>query len=125
MPCLVDTDILIDLLRQREGAAEYLDSLANWSLSVVSGMELVAGAKSKREFAQIDNILSLYSALPLSAEIGELGYNLMKSYAKSHGLDPDDALIAATAIHEGRKLATKNGKHFEGIGALEVAAPEY
>ena len=42
MSYLVDTDILIDFLRQQKGAAEYLDSLGDWSLSVVSGMELVA-----------------------------------------------------------------------------------
>jgi len=125
MAYLVDTDILIDFLRQQKGVAEYLDSLGDWSLSVVSGMELVAGAKDRKEVSEIDIILSAYSAQPLSAEIGELGYNLMKSYAKSNGLDPDDALIAATAIHEGRKLATKNRKHFEGIGALQIEAPEY
>ena len=48
MSYLVDTDILIDFLRQKEAAADYLDSLGDWSLSVVSGMELVAGALDKR-----------------------------------------------------------------------------
>jgi len=39
---LVDTDILIDYLRRQEAAADYLDSLGEWSLSVISGMDLVA-----------------------------------------------------------------------------------
>ncbi len=49
----------------------------------------------------------------------------MKQHAKANGLDPCDALIAATAIYEGLKLTTKNDKHFRGIEALEIEVPEY
>jgi len=49
----------------------------------------------------------------------------MKAHAKANGLDPCDAMIAATAIYEGLKLSTKNGKHFRNIEALEIETPEY
>jgi predicted nucleic acid-binding protein len=49
----------------------------------------------------------------------------MKTYAKSEGLDPSDAMIAATAIHEGLKLSTKNKKHFARIKGVEIDAPSY
>ena len=58
MPYLVDTDILIDFFRKNEPAIDYLDSLGDWSLSVITGLELIAGAKDKREVAEIDNVLS-------------------------------------------------------------------
>lgn len=125
MAYLIDTDILIDYLRRQEAAADYLDSLDEWSLSVVSGMELVAGALDKDEVREIDIILATYQAAPTSAEIGQLAYNLMKTYSKSNGLDPCDAMIAATAIYEGFKLSTKNDKHFRDIGGLEIEVPEY
>ena len=58
MAHLIDTDILIDYLRHQESAADYLDSLAEWSLSVVSGMELAAGALDNDEVRVIDTILA-------------------------------------------------------------------
>ena len=119
---LVDTDILIDYLRHQEAAADYLDSLGEWSLSVVSGMELVAGALNNDEVREIDTVLATYRASPVSAEIGQLAYNLMKTYSKSC-LDPCDAM--ATAIYEGFKLSTKNDKHFRDIGGLEIEVPKY
>ena len=45
MPYLVDTDVLIDLTRNNQGAIEYIDSLRNdWSISTISGLELIVGA---------------------------------------------------------------------------------
>lgn len=125
MAYLVDTDILIDFLRRQEAAADYLDSLGEWSLSIVSGMELVAGALDKNEVREIDIILGTFQAVPVSAEIGQLAYNVMKMYSKSNGLDACDAMIAATAIYQGLKLSTKNDKHFRDIGGLEIEVPEY
>jgi predicted nucleic acid-binding protein len=49
----------------------------------------------------------------------------MKTYAKSEGLDASDAMIAATAIHEGLKLSTRNKKHFAGIRGLDIDVPDY
>jgi hypothetical protein len=70
-------------------------------------------------------MLASYRAIPLSEDIGQLAYNLMKSYSKSHNLEPQDALIAATAIQEGLKLTTLNRKHFGAIGELEIEVPAY
>jgi predicted nucleic acid-binding protein len=125
MPYLVDTDILIDFFRKKEPAVDYLDSLGDWSLSVITGLELIAGAKDKREVAEIDNVLVIYDAIQVVPEISQLAYNLMKRYSKANGLDPCDALIAATAIYEGLKLSTKNEKHFKNIEALEIESPRY
>jgi predicted nucleic acid-binding protein len=122
---LIDSDILVDFFRQNASAMNYLDSLGDWSVSIVTAMELIAGAKNKQEAAGIETTLGAYRIFSLSEDIGNLGYNLMKSYAKSDGLETPDALIAATAIHEGLKLATTNRKHFENIGALEIEVPEY
>lgn len=46
---LVDSDILIDGLRKKQAAADYLDSLGDWSYSIASAMELFAGARNKQE----------------------------------------------------------------------------
>lgn len=50
---------------------------------------------------------------------------LMKTHAKSDGLLPVDALIAATALHEGVRLSTKNRKHFRNMEGLDLEVPAY
>jgi hypothetical protein len=88
-------------------------------------MELVAGAKDNREVREIDLLLAAYRTIPISEDVGQLAYNLMKSYSKSHNLETSDALIAATAVQEGLKLSTLNRKHFGAIGGLEIEVPDY
>ena len=68
---------------------------------------------------KLEKILNDYREMPLSQEIGARARQLMKTHAKPHGLLPLDALIAATALYEGVRLATKNKKQFrniEGVG---------
>ena len=45
--------------------------------------------------------------------------------AKSDGLRTFDALIAATAIEDGFTLVSKNRKHFQMIGDLNLEVPIY
>jgi predicted nucleic acid-binding protein len=48
MAYLVDTNIIVDVTRGNAGAADYLDSLADaWSISVITCLELLAGARTQ------------------------------------------------------------------------------
>jgi hypothetical protein len=53
-----------------------LDSLDDWSVSVVTGLELIAGAKDKREVAEIDLTLGAYRIAPTNSEIGQFADNI-------------------------------------------------
>lgn len=66
-----------------------------------------------------------YREMPLSQEIGSKGRELMRTHSKPDGLLPIDALIAATALHEGVRLSSKNKKHFRNIDGLDLEVPEY
>ena len=126
MPYLVDTDILIDVSRNNEGAIDFLDQLDDsWSMSIITALDLIVGARNKKEVTQIDQLIAVYSAIPLTAEIGNSSYGLLRQFAKSHGLRVFDSLIAATAIEENLTLATKNKKHFQMIGNLKLEVPSY
>ena len=126
MPYLVDTDVLIDFSRNNEAAINFLDQLgASWSVSIITALELVVGARNKREVTQIDQLVAVYSAIPLTAEIGNSAYGLLRKFAKSHGLRVFDSLIAATAIEEDLTLVTRNKKHFQMIGNLKLEIPSY
>ena len=88
-------------------------------------MELIVGARDKRELATIDSFLALYTVVPLSDSIGTRAYQLLKAYAKSHGLHVFDSLVAATAIEKALTLVTLNRKHYQMIEGLLLEVPDY
>ncbi len=126
MPFLVDSNVLIDVSRGNAAAIGYVDALTEpWVLSQATALELIVGARDKRDLAVIDGFLSLYSIVPLSDRIGKRAYELLKTYAKSHGLHVFDSLIAATAIENGFTLLTLNRKHYQMIDGLMIQVPDY
>ncbi len=124
MPYLVDTDVLVDVSRNNQAAIDFLDQLDDsWSLSIITALELIVGARNKKEVTQIDQLVAVYSAIPLTTEIGNSSYGLLRKFAKSHGLRVFDSLIAATAIEENLTLLSKNKKHYQMISSLTLEIP--
>jgi tRNA(fMet)-specific endonuclease VapC len=126
MAYLVDTDVLIDVSRGNEAAIDFLDQLDDfWLVSIITALELVVGARNKKEVSEIDQLVASYSAIPLTAEIGNSSYSLLRQFAKSHGLRVFDSLIAATALEDNLMLVSRNKKHFEMIDALKLIVPDF
>jgi predicted nucleic acid-binding protein len=126
MPFLIDSNVLIDVSRGNGAAIKYVDSLpASWALSQVTAMELIVGARDRRDLATIDEFLSLYPVIPLSDSIGTGAYRLLKTYTKSHGLHVFDSLVAATAMEKAFTLVTLNRKHYQMIEGLQLEVPDY
>jgi predicted nucleic acid-binding protein len=126
MSYLVDTDVLVDVSRNNQAAIDFLDQLDDsWAMSIITALELIVGARNKKEVSQIDQLVAVYSAIPLTAEIGISSYGLLRQFAKSHGLRVFDSLIAATAIEEDLTLLSKNKKHFQMISNLNLEIPRY
>jgi predicted nucleic acid-binding protein len=126
MPYLIDSDVLIDISRGKPAAREYVDALPEgWAISQISALELIVGARNKRDLADIDTFLSAWVIVPLRASSGTTAYELLKLYAKSHGLHVFDSLVAATALDEGLVLVTRNSRHFGMIKGLSLEIPQY
>ena len=126
MAYLVDTDILVDVSRGNPSAIAYVDRLGNnWSLSPMTALELISGAKSRHEVELIDRLVEVYRTVPVNDSTGKPAYELLKRYARSNGLRTFDSLIAATAIETRYTLATRNRKHFSMIDDLSIEIPEY
>ena len=121
---IFDTDVLIWVSRGHAGAARTIDAANDRALSIVSLMELLQGARSKQEAAQIRRSLRQldFRILPLSESIGSTAAALVEQHALAHGIQLADALIAATAIEAGLQLCTANAKHFRPIRALSRVA---
>ncbi len=110
---LLDTCIVIDLLRGRKEALAFIVGLSTApSLSAVTATELIAGVRNARERREIERLLHLYVIQDIELEIASLAGDYVRQYGPSHGVDPIDALIAATAKTRNLDLATLNLKHF-------------
>ncbi len=122
---IVDTDVLIDLLRGRREAAELLLSLAERSsvcCSVVTVAELYAGMRQSEEDATRELVDGMM-VLPLTQGIAEKA-GWLKRQARGYDLELDDCFIAATAMAESVPLVTRNRKHYP-FADLDVISPEY
>ena len=110
---ILDSDILIALLRGREDTRVFLHDLAGHSVpccSVISVAEIYAGMRQE-ETASTVALLDGLVILPVTKEIAEVA-GLFKRRAKSRRLELADCLIAATALAEGASLATGNAKDY-------------
>jgi predicted nucleic acid-binding protein len=113
MNTLVDTDILINFLRGRRRAKDFLSGLQEESgicCSAITVAEITAGMRSGEEGrtkALIDHI----EVLNVTRDVAEkAGY--YKRSIRDHQLELDDCLVAATASVHKVILATGNWKHY-------------
>ena len=121
---LLDTCIMIDVLRGKPAAFDFVSSLESApALSAVTVTELVAGCRNIKERRQIDRLLSHYVLHDINRDVASLAGDYVRRYGPSHGTDPIDALIAATAKAAGLPLATLNVKHFPMFAGLSRPYP--
>ena len=110
---LVDTDVMIDFLRGRAEAIEFLElQIENLHVSVVTIAELYQGVREGHERSKLATTLSAMMALPLTEEIAELAGLFRRDFRAKIGCGLADCMIAATASYHGLSLATLNAKHF-------------
>lgn len=110
---LIDTDVLIDYLRDETVAVSYLEGLRPPLLiSAISVAELYAGVREGNERLALDAFLDAFEIVPVDEEIAVAGGLYRRGYGKSHGTGLNDALIAATTTLRNATLVTLNHKHF-------------
>jgi hypothetical protein len=119
---LCDTDIFIEALKNNSRAINLLKNVGfdNIALSAITLMELYFGALNKRELTKIKSRLQTMRIVHLNQDISESATALVEGYAKSHGLQIPDALIAATAICYGMELLTYNVNDFKFIEGITL-----
>ena len=119
---LLDTDVLVDFFRGEVKAIALVNLHSERIiLSSIVVAELFAGVKGDTEQAVLENFISLFRVIPVSAEIAKAGGINKRDYGKSHGLGLADAILAATAEAEGAELKTLNIRHYPMLKGLEPA----
>ena len=119
---IFDTDVLIWVFRGNAKAARAVDRADERAISVVTYMELLQGARDKREIKGVKSFLAdmQFRTLPLSENIGHRASIYMEEYGLSTSMGMTDALIAATVIEANEHLLTGNDKHYKVVRDLAL-----
>lgn len=121
---LLDTDVLIDFLRGKPEARDFLAGLPrDVAVSAVTVAELHVGVREGDERLALDTLLGTFRILPLDEEAARRGGLLRRDFGKSHGVGLNDALIAATALRHALPLATLNAKHYPMLEGGQLIQP--
>lgn len=121
MSVLVDTSVLIDVLRGREAAVAVLRAeLAAGSVhaSEITRAEVLGGMRESEE-AVTRALLSILTWHPIDHTVSVRMGELARAWRRTHsGIDIADYAIAATAQLLGVRLLTRNVRHFPMIEGL-------
>ena len=113
---LVDSDVLIEHLRGKTAARDWLVNARRTSgplaISVVSLTEVAGGMRSP-ELREVMRLLGSMQRFEVTEQVAWRAATLMSDYRRSHsGFGLGDYLIAATALTAGLELATLNIRHY-------------
>ena len=110
---LLDTDILVDFLRGYSKAVSYVKAHTDRIiLSSIVVAELYAGIRDNTELIELDELVSLFTVVPVTPDLAKAGGLYKGDYKKSHGIGLADAIMAATAESQDAELKTLNIKHY-------------
>lgn len=123
---VVDTDVVVDILRQHAPAIRWLEQMREDGL-VISGfsaMEVLAGCHDKAEQDAIQQrVFSRFNVAWLSETECELALKMYAAIHLSKKLGIIDALIGQTALFLKLPLCTFNIKHYAAVPGLQVVRP--
>ncbi len=124
MSALVDTSVLIDVLRGERAAADVLSgarATGPLHASEITRLEVLAGMRPRERAATLA-LFDVFVWHPVDERVADAAGALGRDWLPGNrGIDSADLAIAATAILCGAPLLTKNVKHFPMFP--DLAAP--
>ncbi|HEV2847111.1 MAG TPA: PIN domain-containing protein, partial [Thermoanaerobaculia bacterium] len=94
---LLDTVILVDLLRAHPPAVAWLSKQERLGLSPVVWLEIIEGAENSRAQARALEFLQRFDRVEVLSEDFDWAIRQALQFRLSHNVDMMDCLIAATA----------------------------
>ncbi len=119
---LIDTNVLIRILKGDLALKKFVENLSAAIDSVIY-LELIQGAKDKKEVTEIEKYLQRFTIFHFSENVSKQAILLIRIYSKSHGLMLPDAIVAATCLENDLTLLTFNVRDFRFIKNLKILKP--
>jgi predicted nucleic acid-binding protein len=129
VPYLIDSDWLVDYLGNDPAAIAHIDPLIpdGVAISIITYMEAYQGTLRKadptRAAAELAAFLGQAPVLPLSLEVAQRCAQLREELSRQRKRTRSralDLLIAATALHYGLTLVTRNRDDYQDIDGLTL-----
>jgi predicted nucleic acid-binding protein len=121
MTVVIDSDVLIDVLRGIPAASAFLKGLDRPPVcSEVSRVEVLRGMRSGERRAT-ERLLSLVGWASVDETVSVTAGTFGRRFRRSHALAVPDLLVAATADRLGLPLATRNVRDYPMFPDLEPA----
>ena len=112
---LLDSDVVIEVLRGRKPVVEKLLALESSGVPTyccaVTWAEIVAGLRPGEE-SLTEAFLEARGDVVIDAAAGRRAGAYLARYSRSHGVEIADALVAAAAATTGLSLWTLNRRHY-------------
>ena len=109
---LLDTAIVVDLLRSHPPAQAWLSGQENLGVSPIVWLEIIEGSRDLRTQGQAIRLLRYFERIELLPTDAEWGIRQALRFRLSHNVDAMDCLIASSAHRLEVPLYTHNLKHF-------------
>lgn len=112
---LIDSDVLIDVLRKDVLAEALLTSLGSagpLAISIITRMETIRGCLNAEIQQQAEKLLRRFQVVALDVDISRRADKLVTRFYLSNNLAVADALVAATALEYDLPLLSKNQRDF-------------
>ncbi len=121
---LLDSDIMVDVLRRYAPAITWLNSLSDQvAVPGYVAMELYQGCRDKSEQERVQRVLRDFVILWLLPDACDQALSTFADAALSHNLGILDALIGQLAVSLSLPLHTFNEKHYAVIPNLKTVQP--
>ncbi len=129
---VIDTDLLIDLLRNQKQATAFITKLEEknciLSTTAVNLFELHHGAhkshETEKNLQAIHVLISRLSILPFTSKAAQkAGHIYAQLERQGQPIGLRDTFIAAIALTRECSVATRNQTHFSRISDLEIITP--
>ncbi len=122
---LLDTDVMVDILRGYPPAINWLESLGNAEIGLpgLVGMELIEGERDRQGIMKLLRFLGKYSLYWPQQDDCQQAFAVFSRARFSHHLGLLDSLIGLTARGLNRPLCTFNQKHYRTILGLDLIQP--
>lgn len=119
IPTVVDTSVVIDVLRGSATAVAWFAGLEAVPMcSEVTRVEVLQGVRAA-ERAPTERLLQSLRWVAVDESVSRNAGELGRRFRRSHrGVGVADLIIAATCVETGSRLATMNTKHFPMFEAL-------